>query len=123
MPARFRPVILPTWLPIPKARNGHREAAKYRRIEGSLRKLLDSLPPTIAEIHRREATEKIDHDEFAIALQVIGALIVENEFTLDGASKRLMLELMEEMQMNQEGDEDCWFWETMRPIVQAATGD
>ncbi|MBM0107695.1 hypothetical protein JM946_23370 [Steroidobacter sp. S1-65] len=95
----------------------------YRRIEGSLRKLLDSLPPTIAESDRREATEKIDHDEFAIALQVIGALILENEFTLDGASKRLMLELMEEMQMNQEGDEDYWFWEKMRRFLQTETGD
>lgn len=96
---------------------------KYRHIETSLRKLLDSLPPTIAESDRREATEKIDHDEFAIALQVIGALIVENELTLDGASKRLMLGLMEEMQMNQEGGEDYWFWEKMRPFVQMEAGD
>jgi hypothetical protein len=94
---------------------------QYRRIEASLRQLLDALPPSVAENDRREAAEKIDHDEFAIALQVIGALIIGYEVALNASSKRQMLEIMREMEMDQ--DEDYWFWEKMRPVLQPDAGE
>jgi hypothetical protein len=95
---------------------------RYGRIEASLRQLLDALPPSIAEDDRGEATEKIDHAEFAIALQVIGAFIIEYKVALSDSSKCLMIELMREMEMDQEEDEDHWFWEEMRPILKPGSG-
>lgn len=90
---------------------------KYQRLETSLRRLLAALPSPVSEEDRREATEKIDHAEFAIALQVIGAVILDYDLRLESSSKRLMRELLEEMGMNREDDDDYWFWEKMQPVI------
>lgn len=89
---------------------------KYQRMAASLRTLLAALS-TITEDDRGEAAEKIDHDEWGIALQVIGALILDYKVTLDVPSKRLMRALMEEMGMNREEDDEYWFWAQMQPVI------
>jgi hypothetical protein len=92
---------------------------RYARMEETLRKFLSAIQPSVPAQELQEATEKIDHDEFGIALQVIGALIEEHQVRLAPEEKQRMIALIEQMGMTDQDDEDYWFWEEMRPVLQS----
>jgi hypothetical protein len=92
---------------------------RFARIEETLRKLLNAIQLSVPAQELQEATEKIDHDEFGIALQVIGALLVEHQVHLSPEEKQRMIALIEQMGMTDQDDEDYWFWEEMRPVLQS----
>jgi hypothetical protein len=91
----------------------------YERMAASLRDLASAIRPAVPEQELQEATEKIDHDEFGIAVQVLGALILEHDVRLAPEARQQMIGLIEQMGMMDPNDEDYWFWEKMRAVLQS----
>lgn len=90
----------------------------WERMEKSLRELIAAISASVPPLELKEAVEKVDHREYGIAVQLIGALILENRVRLEPEAKQKMIVLMEEMGMMNPADEDYWFGEKIRPALQ-----
>ena len=88
--------------------------AYFERLKSDLSELLAAIAPAIDGAELAEAQEKIDHGEYAIATQVLGACVVERKIQLDERTVQKMSDLIETMGMKDAADEDFWFWQEMQ---------
>lgn len=92
------------------------------RMEETLRKLVSAIKPSVPAQELQEASEKIEHDEFGIVLQVIGAVIVDHHVRLAPKEKQQMIALIEGMGMTNQDDENYWFGRKCHHACSPAAG-
>lgn len=90
----------------------------FEKLEADLRQLLLQLSDLLTAEDRTEVEDKIDHREYGIALQALGACVLQNNVNLDHEARYLFSDLMGRMGMKEDQDEDHWFWEKMRSLVE-----
>jgi hypothetical protein len=82
----------PRWIADASCTGGTQAKAWLERAPGGTRS--GARTPCSRRGTRHAATEKIDHDEFGIALQVIGALILDHQVRLAPEEKQQMIALI-----------------------------